>query len=421
MNPRLRALLERKQKALDAAKAISQKAEKEGRDLTEEERKQYDAHLADVDMLNGDIHREQKLIEAERAAPGIPSAVARVEEDPRRGFQSYGEFCIAVRQAALPGGAVDDRLRAMHAAAPSTYGNEGSGADGGWLVPPEYSQSVFELSLAEDSLVPMTDSYPVEGNSMVFPSDETTPWGTDGVRAYWETEAGAANLTKPKVGGPLQLRLAKLMALVPITDELAADAGSLERWIGRKSAESIRWKTNLALFQGSGVGQPLGFFGHASAVSVAAEAGQAAGTIVAENVSKMFARQLNAGVSVWMINHDAYPQLMLLNKANQMLWQPDFKVGPGGALLGRPVMLTQLCKSIGAVGDIVFANWNAYRTITKRGAGIETATSMHLYFDAGLQAFRATFRVDGQPTLRAPVSPNNGANTLSPFVTIAAR
>jgi HK97 family phage major capsid protein len=421
MNPRLRALLERKQKALDAAKAISQKAEKDGRDLTTEERAQYDAHLADVDMLNGDIHREQKLIEAERAAPGLPTAVARVEEDPRRGFRSYGEFCIAVRQAALPGGAVDDRLRAMHAAAPSTYGNEGSGADGGWLVPPEYSNSVFELALAEDSLVPMSDSYPVEGNSMVFPSDETTPWGTDGVRGYWETEAGAANITKPKVGGPLQLRLSKLMALVPITDELAADAGSLERWIGRKAAESIRWKTNLAMFQGSGVGQPLGFFGHASSVSVAAEGGQAADTVVAENIAKMFARSLNPGRSVWMINNDVFPQLALLNKANQMVWYPDFSKAPGGVLLGRPVMLTQLCKTVGDNGDINFVDWKAYRTITKRGAGIETATSMHLYFDAGLQAFRATFRVDGQPTLRGPVSPANGTNTLSPFVTLAAR
>jgi HK97 family phage major capsid protein len=427
MNPRLRALLERKQKALAAAKGITDAATKDSnRDLNAEEAKQFDAHMAEVERLNADIGREQALIAAERVAPAIPAGNERIAEDPRRGFRNYGEFCFAVMQAGGRGGGVvvDDRLRAMYAAAPATYGSEGSGADGGWLVPPEYSMAIFELALAEDSLVPMTDSYPVEGNSMVFPSDESTPWGTDGVRGYWEIEAGAANLTKPKVGGPLQLRLSKLMALVPITDELAADATALERWIGRKTSESIRWKTNLAFFQGSGVGQPLGFFGHASAVSVAKEAAQVADTVVTANVAKMFARLLGKRDGVWMIQDDVFPQLIVMTIGNQPIWtapNQGIKDAPLGLLLGRPIMPTQLCKTVGDKGDIVLANWKAYRTITKRGAGIETATSMHLYFDAGLQAFRATFRVDGQPSLRAPVNPANGANTLSPFVTLDDR
>lgn len=430
MNKRLRALLERKLKTTEAARAVSDKAAQENRDLTVEERADFDAKMAEIAQINADIDREKTLIEAERNAPSVAAGAgarvtANILEDPRRGFQNYGEFCFAVMQAGRAGGtALDERLRTMHAAAPSTYGSEGSGADGGWLVPPEYSQSIYELALAEDSLVPLTDSYPVEGNSMVFPSDETTPWGTDGVRGFWENEAGAANLSKPKVGGPLQLRLSKLMALVPITDELAADASALERWIGRKTAESIRWKSNLAFFQGAGVGQPLGFFGHASAVSVAKEAAQAADTVVAANVAKMFSRCLGRGQSVWMIQDDVLPQLIVMTISNQPIWTPPnagLKEAPNGLLLGRPIMTTQLCKTVGDKGDIVLANWKAYRTITKRGAGIETATSMHLYFDAGLQAFRATFRVDGQPSLRAPVNPANGANTLSPFVTLDDR
>ncbi len=427
MNPRLRALLERRAKALVAAKSITDAAAKDGaRDLTADEAKQFDAHMEEVERHNADISREQALIAAELATPGVPVGNERIEEDPRRGFRSYGEFCVSVMNAGGRGGAVivDDRLRAMYAAAPSTYGNEAVGADGGWLVPPEYSQAIFELALEEDSLIPLTDSYPVEGNSMVFPSDETTPWGADGVRCYWETEAGVATLTKPKVGGPLQLRLSKLMALVPITDELAADASALDRWVGQASARSIRWKTNLAFFQGSGVGQPLGFFLHASNVSVAKEAGQAADTVVAANVAKMFARALGRREAIWMIQDDVLPQLITMTISNQPIWTPPnagMALVPNGMLLGRPIMASQLCKTVGDKGDIVLVNWRAYRTITKRGAGIETASSMHLYFDAGIQAFRATFRVDGQPSLRLPVTPANGANTLSPFVTLDDR
>ena len=65
-------------------------------------------------------------------------------------------------------------------------------------------------------------------------------------------------------------------------------------------------------------------------------------------------------------------------------------------------------------------DWKSYRTITKAG-GIETATSMHLWFDLGLTAFRAIFRVAGQPLVTKPITPNNGTATLSPFVVLDPR
>jgi HK97 family phage major capsid protein len=50
----------------------------------------------------------------------------------------------------------------------------------GFLVPPQFSQEIFKLSLGEDSLPPLTDNVEISGNSMAFPKDETTPWGTNG-------------------------------------------------------------------------------------------------------------------------------------------------------------------------------------------------------------------------------------------------
>ena len=430
---RLRELLLKKQAKTQDAKAILDRAAVENnRELTAEEQQKVDALLAEVNMLSTEIAREEQVAAALRsmAAPTPALSGVRVheniEDDPRRGFRSYGEFCFAVLQAGL-GREPDQRLGAIRAAsnAPSVYGNETTGADGGWLIPPEFSSALYELALEQDALLPRTDSYPVGGNSLVFPyTDETTPWGTDGVRAYWEGEAQPANETKPKVGGPLSLRLAKLMALVPITDELANDAPALDRWVGRKSAESIRWKTNLALFQGTGVNQPLGFFLHAGNVSVVKEGGQTADTIIVDNITKMYARALNKGNAVWMVNDDVWPQLAKLNIGNNVVFtspNEGIKSAPGGLLLGRPVITSQLCKTLGDKGDIVLVDWKAYRTITKSGAGVETATSMHLWFDRGINAFRATFRVDGQPVLRTPVSPANGANTLSPFVTLDDR
>ena len=65
---------------------------------------------------------------------------------------------------------LDDRL-VIGAAAPSTYGSEGSGADGAFLIPPEFSTSMYDLALEGEALLPLTDDTPVNGNSMTFPAD----------------------------------------------------------------------------------------------------------------------------------------------------------------------------------------------------------------------------------------------------------
>lgn len=426
MTKRMRALLARKDEHVKAARAVTELAEKDGRDITAEEQQTIDTHLAALETIRTDIDREQRLIDAERSAAAPAGTEIHVSEnserDPRRGFRTYGEFAVAVMRAGQPGGALDPRLAPM-AATPTSYGNLASGQDGGFLVPPEFSREVFMHSLEEDALLPLTDNFPVQGNSMTFPRDETTPWGTDGIRAYWENEAAQATQTKPK-GDVSTLRLSKLFALVPVTDELAADANALSAWIGRKTSESIRYKTNLAIYAGSGVGQPLGFNGHAAQVSVAKETSQTADTIVAANVANMYARMLNPGNAIWLVHHDAWPQLPLMTIGNQPIWTPPvegFKSAPGGFLLGRPVFMSELCETAGDKGDIHFVNPRYIRSITKDGSGIETATSMHLFFDYGMTAFRAIFRIDAQPAISKAVAPANGSNSRSAFVTLDAR
>jgi len=93
---------------------------------------------------------------------------------------------------------------------------------------------------------------------------------------------------------------------------------------------------------------------------------------------------------------------------------------PYGMLKGRPLMLSEHAEAFGSKGDLNLLNLKGYRTITKAG-GIQTATSMHLYFDADATAFKFSFRLNGKPILSAPVKPPKSLNTRSHFVTLAAR
>ena len=218
------------------------------------------------------------------------------------------------------------------------------------------------------------------------------------------------------------------MALVPLSEELLADTTALSAYIPPNMSRSIRWKTDEAVLFGTGAGTPLGAFSSGAFITVAKEAAQATGTLKAENLAKMVSRLMPGSYSrsVWLINNDVLPALFTLTLGNYPIYLPagapvgGIQGSPYGSLLGRPIVVSQHAKSFSSLGDVMLVDMSYYQTITK-SAGITTATSMHLYFDADAVAFRATFRVDGQPKLAAPVSPANGSATLSPFVQLEAR
>ena len=428
MNKTLRELQARKAAHVAKMRAINDKATAENRDLTLEEVAAFEAEQAAATGVDAAIMREQALLEAERTVNVRDNAVIetreRAEDDPRRGFRSFGDFAASVRNAGMRGGRMDDRLT-IQASAPTTYGNESSAVDGGYLVPPEFSASIFNLSLTDDALLPMTDNVDVRGNGMVFPKDETTPWGTDGVRAYWQSENSSATQTKPKFGATA-MRLHKLMALVPITDELLDDSSAIDSYLPPLAARSIRWKTNDAILNGDGAGQPLGAFNGAAAVVQAKESGQAASTIQLANITKMIARLPPGSFpkAVWLVTPDALPAIFGLTLGNYPIYLPinsGAQGSPYGTLMGRPLIPSQHVAAFSSQGDLSLVDLSYYRTITKAGQGIKTDTSMHLYFDADATAFRFTFRVDGQPKIAAAISQNKGSNTLSPFIQLASR
>jgi HK97 family phage major capsid protein len=84
-----------------------------------------------------------------------------------------------------------------------------------------------------------------------------------------------------------------------------------------------------------------------------------------------------------------------------------------------PVIPVEYASTLGVKGDIVLADLSQYLLIDK--GGMQSAASMHVRFLNDEMCFRVTYRVDGQPTWNKDLTPFKGTNTLSPFVTLAAR
>lgn len=403
---------------------------------SEEQLAELDAILdTEIPALDAQLARHEALMEAERRAPSptgtSPISVSPgVERDPMRGFADAADFGLAVRAACRKASPViDPRLAALQGeersirAAPTGYHQEGHSAEG-YEVPPEMRDEIFELIFSGEDLLSLVEVEPTSSNSVEWLRDESTPWGTTGIQAYWGAEGGQLTSSKLDTAGE-QLRLHKLHAYVLATDELLSDAPRLRTRLTRGAARAISWKASEAIMRGTGAGQPLGWENAACLVEVAKETSQTADTIVAENITKMYSRLLVTGGDrvVWLANRDTVPQFIDLKIGNEPSWANQnggMREAPTGQLLGYPLLFTEHCKTVGDAGDIQLVNLSGYYAAMKQG-GAKFASSIHLFFDYDIEAFRWTFRLGGQPFLSAAVSPANGSNTKSHFVYLAAR
>lgn len=373
----------------------------------------------------------------------VPATARDAAAEARNGFNDFGEFAAAVWRASAPGSGhrVDPRLASLFdedagVSAAATGMSQGVGQDGGWTVPPAFVATIWDGMREDvDNLFARTDQYPLDGvESLTMNANAETSRATGsrygGVRGYWIEEAEQILASKPKVRR-MKLEPHQLAALVYVTEKLLMNGGAaLSNFVSRACTDELSWLMNDAILNGDGAGKPLGLLNAGCLITVAKETGQAADTFNQENVAKMWSRMHNRSRrnAVWLMNQDVDPQLdlMVTNVKNVAgtenvggfsagLYNPD-----RDTLKGRPIVRTEYNKTLGDVGDVVLADLSAYATAFHR-AGISQAMSMHLRFDYAENAFRFMADLDGQPWLASAITPANGANSLSPFVTLAAR
>lgn len=436
---RVAALEAKREEFVNASQSIID-ALGEDEELTDEQIAEIEANKAEVEKLDKQIaalktfapQGQGRKSSADGNGNGNGSGNGRIPAQPRindqrHGFSSLGAFAVAVRQH-YTGQAETDDLRKLRNAA-TTYGNEGTGADGGFPIPPEFSREIMVKVMAEENLLNRAAQLTTSRNSMSIPKDETTPWqSSGGVQAYWEGEAAPITASKPAFEQS-QVRLVKLTALVPITEEALEDAVGLESWLRAKAPAKMAAKINTAFVRGTGVGQPLGILRSPSLITVNKETSQPGDTVWFANINNMWSRMYapwrrNA---IWLINQDVEPQLEAMAFDPQASSKIPVYLPPGGlsqspyaTLKGRPVVPIEACSTVGDEGDIILVDMAQYWAFSKSG-GVRTDTSIHLYFDQAVTAFRFIFRLNGMPAWSSVIQPENGSLTRSWAVTLAAR
>lgn len=304
-------------------------------------------------------------------------------------------------------------------------------SEGGFLIPETLRSQLLSVSLESSVVRQRAFIVPMETLRVPFPAiDETTHSGSvfGGIVAYW-TEEGAALTESSANFGRVVLDAKKLTALANVPNELISDSlVSFQAFIDQKFPEAMAWFEDVAFMKGTGVGEPLGALSTANPamIAVAKESGQAATSIVWENIVKMYSRMLpmSLGRAVWIASIDTFPELatmaLSVGTGGSAIWLNNGAAGPPVTILGRPVIFTEKAPGVlGAQGDISFVDLGYYLVGDRQA--MSATSSPHYRYGNDQTSFRIINRVDGQPWLRTAITPENGSATLSPFVQLAVR
>lgn len=304
-------------------------------------------------------------------------------------------------------------------------------ADGGFLIPEALRAELLRVALEMAVVRPRARVVPMETLTVPYPMIDSTSNASSvygGITGYWTAEGGTLTDSAPQFGR-VELIAKKLTLYSEIPNELFQDSLiSLQQFLSESFPEALAWFEDVAFINGTGVGEPLGFLNADAAVSITKESGQAANTILWENLVKMYSRMLPASLSraVWVANLDTFPQLATMSLSvgtgGSAVWIGDGQGegAPPTRILGRPVVFTEKVPTLGTAGDINLVDFGYY-LIGDRQA-MQSTTSTEFRFNTDKTALRVIERVDGRPWIQSAITPRSGSsNTLTPFVKIETR
>ena len=405
-------------------------------EATAEDKAKVEPMIADADKLRAEAMQLKDLLEkgVEMAALLEDKQKPDPEVEPRKDpteFKDWQEFLMATHRALSPRYAHvarDPRLQAFKEepgdALEQKQMVEAIGASGGFLVPTEFFAQL-QAAVAEASIVrPRATTIRMRRRQVNIPVLDQTgtvagrPHWFGGMVFAWGAEALEKDLTEAE-WRQIQLVAHKLYGYTRASDELVDDSFiSLSDFLAGPLgfAGGVAWMEDYAFLVGSGVGQPLGIITAVNQPTIVI-ARAVAGAIGIADLANMRQALLPSARAEWVVTQSAMAQLIqLAGPAGNpsFWWMPTGEGGVPARLLGLPVRWSEKLPALGAQGDILLADMRYYMIGDRQATTIESTKFDRWRFDQ--TSWRVVHRVDGQPWLSAPLTYQDGATTVSPFV-----
>lgn len=419
-----------------AMRQILDKSEDEGRALTSEEQRRYDALDGEIDTLKRDIMRleKQERLDAEDAElrntiinplPGFarPGGDRSTRGDDG-GFSCLGEFLWAVKAQRVDS-RNDERLMAL---AEKREMQMSTGAAGGFCVPDQYS-SLFLQVPAQGGIVRryatmLEAGSPPDAMLHVPALDQTS--GTGGQYGGITLTHGGEGVTLAETNAKIRevgLEPKQLNCYLPVSNKLLGNWQTSSMIITRLLQDAVEGQIDYDCIRGDGVNKAMGFINCAAAIP---QGRAGAGTITYADIYNMYSRLLmRGGNPIWIASPTVIPQLAAMTGGGGFNVWFGGSAFPGAAqllpntLFGYPIFFSEKAPILGAKGDISLVDLSYY--LLKPGSGPRVDISTEFLFTQDKSVFRIIMMMDGKSWLTEPLPLEGSAgSTLSPFVVLAA-
>ena len=340
-------------------------------------------------------------------------------------FDNFGAYLRTAISCTLRG-RPDDRIRLVNEGGDIQAALTGEEVElGGALVPEEFRAQLMGLMLQPSSIRMLATVIPMGSSVLTLPyiRDETHAGGSvfGGVRMHW-TEAGAEIEESDPRFGQVRLTAKGLLGRTQLNNTMLADSAvTLPALIARMYRAATMWEEERTFIRGTGAGEPLGVLNAPATIAAARSSdGSTDDGIKAADIATLEERLLPESdpFAVYHIHPGLRGDLINMADSSIRYWQQDLSKRSPMTLMGRPVYVNEHCSAPGQPGDIILADWRFYLVADRQAMSF--AASEHEQFSRNQTVLRCVSRLDGQPWLSTALTPAEGTDTLSPFVTLAA-
>ena len=410
----LKELREKLAKAIERMDALLNTADTEKRNLNEAEEKEYTDLDASLPVIKADIARREKLEDDKTAMSqtkrNIPIKAATHRADNDEEFRDIADFLHSVRFNRDDKRIIDLQERAQ---------SMGVGSEGGFMIPPQFSQTLFSVTPQQAIFRPRCTIIPAGSPPDSEISAPALNQGAaknmyGGASVNWIGEGD----TKPETDIALRQVTWKpheVAARVILTDKLLRNWGAAAAMVTQQLRLAMIAAEEAAFYNGNGVARPLGVLQSPARINYPRAT---ASTIAFADIVGMYARLRMSINPVWITSQTTIPQLATIADASSAnLWMPSAVSGLPPTLMGIPVLFHERSVPLGTAGDLILADLSYY--VIKDGSGPFVSMSEHVYFESNRTVVKIFWNVDGRPWLDAPI-PLEGsvANTVSPFIVL---
>lgn len=281
--------------------------------------------------------------------------------------------------------------------------SEGTNANGGYLVPPEFANMIVEdirdINIMRQLAAP---PIPTQSDTLHLPGLTSRPY------AQWRAESATKSTTTASFSDNVFTPFS-LAAIVGLSNELVADAAlgvgaSIVNYIANLMTTALNEKEENAFWVGSGTGQPKGIVGNTGrtfdAGAGASDATRADTLIKAYQMTPQGYRNK----AVWTANMGTMFEIGRLKDQYGRYLLTDLAGAPTQLIKGRPVYESNNL----AGGTVIFGDMSFYQIVDREGIGVrvsdEATVAGSSAFEKNLTYVRVEKRVDAKPVLAAAFS-----------------